>query len=970
MHRRGLCFTTLALVICGVSACATAQTGTDPFDSCEMSLKAEPRGRESPRCFYEVARRNNLMDEAVRRLDSLRLAHPENPWLPFYLGHILLIRRSDRVEEVYRDAMAVSDRHGVVECQVEARLWLTRHLADLDRLEEGDELLAQAARLAEESGDRLLLAEVGIRQAWQYKYHGRDLDYAYDLLRQIEPDVFPNGPARLRSGWLRAMPAVSILLGRNDEALRAYEGALAMALEEGDPTSEAQARFTIAIHHITAELPSPYAREKALDLFEAALATAEAAGHRSVEVQTHFELGRLLGGAEGRRHLETCLEIAAELKESGRGFLSKCQGALAAHLTDVDPRRAEELMDRALATADDLWATVYMSAEHLQVRWATRPRFEAIADSLEVLETLETLRELQGSDSGRARVMSLLSEVYYGLSGRLLLGTDKPIAGRQDYGPQGRRDDLELAFTVTERMRARVLLESLATARVASASPPADLADQLSAVLERKVQLNRSLLRPELESSAREENIVELEAAEAEESELRHRMIRASPAYGAVGSTAVATLAEVERSLDEDEALLSYQVGLDEDYFSGWFAGGSWLLVSTRRGTRSYRLPDRVSLEPALEMLLGRRDLDVGLERLYHDLLGRALEELPDDVERLVIIPDGKLHRLPFALLRPEEDSAPVITRYQLSVAPSATLWLRWRRLETPSSEVAALALADPQLAGSEATPTAAATDRVAQRQWALKHGARLEPLPYARQEAQTVVRILGGQSRLLLGEDATERFLKENDLRRYGVLHFAAHAVIDDEVPERSAILLAPGADDEDGWLQPQDIVGLDLDGRVVVLASCESATGHVLRGEGPMSLARSFFHAGAPVVVASLWPVPDDETARLFKTFYESLASGKSVAGALAVAQRKMLRRGILRRGAPARAWAGLVALGNGDLVPFPGGLERPGPPAWVYVVLAALALAAAVLVTRARGGGRRTPSSSRRGGAEPSP
>ena len=93
-------------------------------------------------------------------------------------------------------------------------------------------------------------------------------------------------------------------------------------------------------------------------------------------------------------------------------------------------------------------------------------------------------------------------------------------------------------------------------------------------------------------------------------------------------------------------------------------------------------------------------------------------------------------------------------------------------------------------------------------------------------------------------------------------------------------------------------------------------------------MSLARAFFQAGAHTVVASLWRLRDDEAADFFDRFYRHLGKGAGVAAALQDAQRELIAKG-----APAAAWAGLVVLGDGDLVPLPGGTEkagacRPGP------------------------------------------
>jgi CHAT domain-containing protein len=183
-------------------------------------------------------------------------------------------------------------------------------------------------------------------------------------------------------------------------------------------------------------------------------------------------------------------------------------------------------------------------------------------------------------------------------------------------------------------------------------------------------------------------------------------------------------------------------------------------------------------------------------------------------------------------------------------------------------------------------------------------------------------------------------------DLRRFGVLHFAVHAFIDEERPERSAILLAPGRDGDDGHLQIREVVGLDLRGRVVVLSACRSASGALLEGEGVMGLARAFFQAGARTVVGSLWPLRDDDAERLFDSFYRRLAEGGSVGAALAAARREQIRAG-----RPAAAWAGIVLLGDGTSVPLPGGRTREGSRMWAYTALALTLLAVAGLVVARR-------------------
>jgi CHAT domain-containing protein len=182
---------------------------------------------------------------------------------------------------------------------------------------------------------------------------------------------------------------------------------------------------------------------------------------------------------------------------------------------------------------------------------------------------------------------------------------------------------------------------------------------------------------------------------------------------------------------------------------------------------------------------------------------------------------------------------------------------------------------------------------------------------------------------------------LKERNLRDYDILHFAAHAIADEGRPERSAVLLAPGADNEDGLLQTREIEGLDLDGRVVVLSACETASGTILNGEGMLSLARAFFAAGAKTVIGTRWPIRDHDAAALFDVFYQRLGEGASLSEALRQAKTQAVDAQ-----QPAAAWASVVLLGDGDFRPFPGGRPRPPATSGVspsLVVLLVLPLAA---------------------------
>jgi CHAT domain-containing protein len=173
-------------------------------------------------------------------------------------------------------------------------------------------------------------------------------------------------------------------------------------------------------------------------------------------------------------------------------------------------------------------------------------------------------------------------------------------------------------------------------------------------------------------------------------------------------------------------------------------------------------------------------------------------------------------------------------------------------------------------------------------------------------------------------------------ELARYGVLHFATHAVVDDQHPWRSGVHVG-GGEGEDPYLRASSIAATRLPARLAVIAGCESAGGRVLSGEGVQGLAAAFLSAGVPSVVASLWPVDDRATALLVEELYRRLGRGQSVSASLAGAQAA-LRSG--SRTADPFYWAGFVVVGEpGATVALVG---RPGLPGAASAAAAAAAAA----------------------------
>ncbi len=251
---------------------------------------------------------------------------------------------------------------------------------------------------------------------------------------------------------------------------------------------------------------------------------------------------------------------------------------------------------------------------------------------------------------------------------------------------------------------------------------------------------------------------------------------------------------------------------------------------------------------------------------------------------KLILIPHGPLHSVPFAALREPATGRYLIEDFTLTYVPSASALRFLRAKESPFTGKARVWGAPER----------------EERQYKAAVGMG--------REAVGLGKLLAGE--VLLGPAASEAALAKLD-GTVDIVHFAAHGEYMPASPRFSRIVLATGAG-YDGNLEVHEIYSrLDLSGvNLVVLAACQTATGEPSRGDEIESLMRGFLYAGSPGVVSSLWNADDAATEKLMNRFYRRWKAGSSVAEALRGAQIELLREE--STSAP-YYWAGFTLTGD---------------------------------------------------------
>ena len=496
------------------------------------------------------------------------------------------------------------------------------------------------------------------------------------------------------------------------------------------------------------------------------------------------------------------------------------------------------------------------------------------------------------------------------------------------------------ALDAAERGRGRALLDLLARsgsslirpAGTANPAPTAAYATRLSEEQEARralVETEEAMRKRRARATRADAPDPEELATSLEEVAAKRRTLREASAAVARELSSLYPRAKaapgsaVLAALGEDEELLHYTLGEHEVVLLTTVGGGpldAFLIADDAAEVAALRA------EVAAVIELFRAGAEVPAARLAalsSTLLPGDLQEELTWTKRVVIVPDGPLHGLPFETLRLGGVSwlevGPATT-----YGPSGSLVAHTRSAAgRPSTQRAAsdlrtaLVLGAPTFAGAAAAaapPSGRALDEIdAVRLF----GGRLSPLPGTAAEAQHVAARLEAEGFVVtrrIGDDASESALRSHT--GAVVLHIATHGFrAPAERPYEAAVALRtperPTVED-DGFLTLDELVrdwgDTLVNCELVTLSACDTNAGTTV-GDSVVSLSWGFFHAGAKSVLVSLWKVDDLATLLLMDSFYSAWMDGATKADALAAARQT------LARSTPAENRARLVELGVVD-------------------------------------------------------
>ena len=655
-----------------------------------------------------------------------------------------------------------------------------------------------------------------------------------------------------------------------------------------------------------------------------------------------------------RAALGTMQKVLGEQHPETAGTLSALSFALDRQGKIVE---AEESYKRAVEISRRAGnpRNLLINAGRLGSMLAARGRYrEALPYYKEAVETLDFLySQTRGfSEETRAAFLSQFSAIYRETINILLrLHRANPTSGF----------DRE-ALAIASRNQSRIFTEMMRQADVARFSgDPAfiRLRERRDALQERVALLRQSRATVPVTVAGAAQRVAEFDAqlgaAARDLAAVEDQLRRDFPRFMELANPRPVTVEDLQqRLLRPEEALLSYVLlPREAAIFLVTRERFQMAIAPVQRveiAERVHRIRRAIEKVAVGESVLFLREIDPDtLHALYRDLVAPVAASLAGR-EKVFVVADGPLQTVPFELMltryTPQQRAAfdearrltdgsperPYLGEYapleylgkqaRFAYLPSLSA-LTSQRLYPKGTSAARydlVAFADPLFApdGGRSMPGATVT-ALGNLNVAFSKGAGGMPiiprLAETADEAREIAGVLGGPSRLFIGDQAQERVAKSGELREARFVLFATHGFLGGEFvasdlpaegtdapratgrPQAQpalALTLVGDLKGEDGLLTMKEVIeDLELNADLVALSACNTAgeSAQANNGEGFAGLTRAFMYAGAKGLLVSHWSVDSQSTKSLMTSTFQNIRKGMPAHAAVSEAQRQLV-------------------------------------------------------------------------------
>jgi len=493
---------------------------------------------------------------------------------------------------------------------------------------------------------------------------------------------------------------------------------------------------------------------------------------------------------------------------------------------------------------------------------------------------------------------------------------------------------LNKAFQYSEKGKSAVLLDNLQASEARQLGNIPDTLQEKENSLKKKIYRYEELIFEEQKKMHPEENKIsywknQIFKFNQKLNELVEVFEQKYPDYYALKYQGnQINISYVQSKMNKNQGLLEFSV-LKNNFFLFYIEKDTLLIKKIRKDSTILKNIH------ALRKFLTQRNFSTHNLNDYKNytqnslsVYSKLLSFLPlKNINKLTIIPDDVLSYIPFEILitnKPDTNRINyrninyLIKNQDISYSYSARiLFSKQKKNKENRNVLAAFA------------PTYGNIKELSKNQTMTRQHYRekLYPLKGISREVHAIAPLFNGD--IYENEEATEEKFKKT-AHKYQILHLAMHTLINDKNPLYSKMAFTQNKDSlEDGFLNTYEIYNLKLNSNLAVLSSCNTGTGKHHKGEGVISLARGFKHAGCPSIVMTMWPVEDNSSIDLMKYFYQELKKGKNKAEALKTAKLKYLDKADPLHAHP-YFWSGYIVIGDVSPI-FKTPLER----ALIYLI-----------------------------------